>query len=128
MTIRMTSARKAILEELESSKAHLTINQIHERLFDRLPSLNISTVYRSLDFLFQNGLISMSDMGIGTPVYEIMNEESHHHLVCSTCQHVIELEDELVAPFFDKIEKMKNIKVFTNHLVIFGQCTDCKDQ
>ena len=127
MTVRMTSARKAILEELESSKAHLTINQIHERLSGRLPSLNVSTVYRSLYFLSQNGLISISDMGVGTPVYEIMKEETHHHLVCSSCKQVIELENDLVAPFFEQIEKEKKTKVITNHLVVFGICLECKE-
>ena len=79
---RLTSARKAILEELESSHTHLTANQLHEQLQQRLPSLNISTVYRSLEYLVEAGLITISDMGLGSPVYEVINEDPHHYLVC----------------------------------------------
>ena len=127
MTLRMTSARQAILEELENAQTHLTIHQIHEHLKERLPSLNLSTVYRSLDFLAQNELITISDMGLGTPVYEIMNDDVHHHLVCLTCKHVMQLEDELVSPFFEAIEKQKDTKIITNHLVVFGLCPYCKE-
>lgn len=128
MAIRMTSARQVILEELENAQTHLTINQIHDQIKERLPSVNLSTVYRSLDYLTQNKLISISDMGLGTPVYEILNEEAHHHFVCLNCKQVMNLEDNLVAPFFKKIEKQKNAEVLTNHLVVFGLCDFCKEK
>ncbi len=125
MVIRMTSARQAILDELENNQAHLTTAEIHDRLQERLPSINLSTVYRSLEYLVENRLVTVSDIGIGSPVYERLNEDIHHHLVCLNCQGIIHLEHDLIAPFFEQIEAQKGIKVLTNHMVLFGRCSHC---
>ena len=125
MVIRMTSARQAILDELENNQAHLTTAEIHDRLQERLPSINLSTVYRSLEYLVENRLVTVSDIGIGSPVYECLNEDIHHHLVCLNCQGIIHLEHALVAPFFEQIEAQKEVHVLTNHMVLFGRCSHC---
>lgn len=125
MSIRLTSARQAILDQLEHEKTHLTAIQIHDKLQVRLPSLNLSTVYRSLDYLVENRLVSVSDMGLGSPVYELVSDENHHHLVCLSCQSILHLEPELVSPFFEKVQQLKGFNVRTNHLVLFGYCQAC---
>lgn len=127
MKARMTSARQAIFDELDKSHHHLKANEIHERLTGRLPSLNLSTVYRSLDYLVEHGVISVSDLGIGSPVYEVVHEDQHHHIVCQGCNQIFELEDDLVAPFFETIEEEKQMVVITNHLVIYALCKECKE-
>ena len=103
MEIKMTSARRFILDELQNADAHLTAIQIHEKLKDKLPSLNLSTVYRTLDYLVEKLLISVSDIGLGSPVYEPVSAEIHHHLVCMKCNRIMDLEHEAVADFFEKI-------------------------
>lgn len=125
---RLTSARKAILDELVNSHTHLTTQQLHERLLQRLPSLNISTVYRSLDYLVNTGLISISDMGLGSPVYEVIGQEPHHHLVCLKCKQISLLPDEVVQPFFTQVEQQYKMEVHTTHLVLFGICQHCKEK
>ena len=97
MSIRLTSARKAILDHLAETQNHLTASQIHEALKERLPSLNLSTVYRSLDYLVEKRLVSVADIGQGSPVYEIVGEKKHHHLVCLNCGHTIQIENDVVV-------------------------------
>lgn len=126
MGVRLTSARQAILDELKEAQRHLTALDIHQRLQDRLPSLNLSTVYRSLDYLVENHLISISDMGLGSPVYERVDKGIHHHLVCQKCGRVIELSHETVAPFFQSIAVDLDFKIRTNHLVLYGVCQECQ--
>lgn len=124
--IRLTSARKAILDILKTHNTHLSPAEIHEKLVDRLPSLNISTVYRSLDYLVEHNFISVTDIGTGTPVYESLDSVPHHHLVCLNCKQIMELDHELVAPFFETLEKNLNFEIETNHLVLYGLCGHCK--
>jgi len=124
--IRLTSARVAILDVLKATDTHLSPVEIHEELQDRLPSLNISTVYRSLDYLVEHDLISITDLGTGTPLYEKLNENPHHHLVCLNCKEILDLDHKLVAPFFDVIEEKKSFEVETKHLVLFGTCEHCQ--
>jgi len=128
MTIRLTSARKAVLELLEKANAHLSAQQIHEQLKTRLPSLSLSTVYRSLDYLVAHHLISISDMGVGTPVYEILTDQPHHHLVCEKCNQTLHLDPAEVANFLNAVADKTDYKITTNHLVLFGICKDCQGQ
>jgi Fe2+ or Zn2+ uptake regulation protein len=124
--LRLTSARKAVLEFLQSTPLHHTAAEIHESLTDRLPSLNLSTVYRSLDYLIVHRLVSVADIGQGSPVYEIVSNHPHHHLVCLNCEHVFHLDDDIVNPMFKQIKEGKNFEIRTNHLVLYGICESCQ--
>ena len=125
--IHLTTARRAVLEILEHSGAHLSPAEVHLQLIERLPSLNLSTVYRSLDYLVAHELITVADMGTGSPVYEFLSETPHHHLVCLNCKHIQKLDHELVDPFFDLLKQQKDFSIQTNHLVLYGLCSHCQD-
>lgn len=124
--IRLTSARKAILEHLEDTGSHSTAIDIHEALQTRLPSLNLTTVYRSLEYLVNYNLISVADIGVGSPVYEKISGTPHHHLICHNCNKIEQIDHALVAPFFEEINRKLGFKVLTNHLVLYGTCKSCK--
>jgi Fur family ferric uptake transcriptional regulator len=124
--LRLTSARKAVLELLESTGDHATALQIHAALISRLPSLNLTTVYRSLEYLVEHQLISVSDIGAGSPVYEKISAIPHHHLICQNCESIQQVDHSLIAPFFEFIKVDLGFDVLTNHLVLYGICQDCK--
>jgi Fur family ferric uptake transcriptional regulator len=127
-SIRLTSARKAILDLLQSTHKHLTAQEVHKQLKDRLPSLNLSTVYRSLEYLVDHQLISVSDMGVGSPVYATLGDQPHHHLVCQNCHQIFDLDSGFVDDLFSKIEDRYQAKVVTNHLVLFVICENCRSK
>lgn len=104
----------------------MTAQQIYERIRDNLPAVNQSTVYRSLDRLTHAGKVSISDMGLGAAVYEAVGGELHHHLVCQECGKVTTIADELVQSFFGLITEKYEFDVVTNHLVLFGRCSQCQ--
>jgi Fe2+ or Zn2+ uptake regulation protein len=122
----MTTARQLILNELKEAGSHLTAMYIYDNLKERLPSLSLSTVYRSLEYLVDNQLVSVSDLGLGSPVYETV-QPLHHHLVCLKCKKSFHLEDEIVSQFFKKLQEEKNFFILTNHLVLYGHCQHCQD-
>lgn len=126
--LKLTSARKAILDLLRETPLHQTAAEIHESLIARLPSLNLSTVYRSLDYLIAHRLVSVADIGRGSPVYEIVSDHPHHHLVCLNCEQVFHLDHETVEPLFKQIESGRNFEIRTNHLVLYGICDSCHSE
>jgi len=111
---------------LSHENAHLTSLQVYDQIRDRLPALNQSTVYRALDRLVKQGRVSVSDMGTGSAVYELLQSEPHHHLVCQRCGSVQTIGNELVGKFFLEVSDRFDFKLTTNHLVLFGKCADCK--
>jgi Fur family ferric uptake transcriptional regulator len=93
---------------------------------ERLPAVNQSTVYRSLDRLVNRGKVSVSDMGTGSMVYELLADGQHHHLVCQKCGKVLTIGNKEVNEFFSVIERNNHFDIVTNHLILFGVCEECQ--
>lgn len=125
--MKSSTVQQLILDLLNEEHAHFTAQELYTYLKPRLPSLNPSTVYRSLERLSQAEKVSISDMGTGSAVYEIIGSSPHHHLVCKNCQKVKTLGNDVVQPFFDQIEARSGFTLTTNHLILFGYCPDCQD-
>ena len=123
--MRTSSVDQKIIEVLSREHAHLTSLQVYEKIKEYLPAVNQSTVYRALERLVNNSKVSVSDMGTGSVVYEIMSDGRHHHLVCQKCGRVITMGDEHVKEFFSTIQAKNRFNVVTNHLILFGVCANC---
>lgn len=123
--MRASSVNEIILKTLAQNHSHLTAQQIYERIVANLPAVNPSTVYRSLERLAQSGQVSISDMGLGAAVYEVVDGTLHHHLVCQVCGQVITMDDEPVQTLFNQIVQQYGFEVSTNHLILFGRCGQC---
>lgn len=123
--MRTSSVDKIILDVLSQEHAHLTSSQVYEEIRLRLPAVNQSTVYRALDRLGSMGKVSVSDMGTGSAVYELLEDNVHHHLVCRRCGGVTTMGKEDVASFFRLLEQKNNFRIISNHLVLFGICGHC---
>ncbi len=126
--MRNSSVDQAILEVLSRNKEHLTPHQIYEGIRLRLPAVNPSTVYRSLERLAAGGKVSVSDMGTGSAVYELVADGQHHHLVCQRCGQIATIGEEEVGRFFTDVEGKYGFKVATNHLILFGLCARCRGE
>ena len=124
--MRASSVDQIILETLSKEHAHLTSHQVYEEIRERLPAVNQSTVYRALERLANNGKVSVSDMGTGSAVYELLADGVHHHLVCQRCRQVITLDHEEVQNFFEDIQLKNHFKIATSHLILFGICETCQ--
>ncbi|NMB60147.1 MAG: transcriptional repressor [Chloroflexi bacterium] len=124
--MKASSVDQIIIEFLQQNRQHYASHQIYEQIKIRLPAVNRSTVYRSLERLTNQGKISVSDMGTGVLLYEYVGEGRHHHLVCQECHHIIDISDEDVAPLFERIERKNSYEILTNHLILYGICPGCQ--
>ncbi len=124
--MRTSSVDQIILKVLSKEHAHLTSLQIFEEIRERLPAVNQSTIYRALERLAQQGKVSISDMGTGSAVYELVSDGRHHHLVCQVCGRTFTIGNEEVSKFFAEIQTQNQFEISTNHLILFGVCENCK--
>jgi len=122
---RMIPQRLAILHVLHHSGGHLSPAEVYERALAQLPSLTEPTVYRTLEFLAENGLARPAHMGNGHLVYEIARHE-HHHLKCRVCGSELEVEHTLLKSMYQKLETESGYKLTDSHLTFFGLCPNCK--
>ena len=122
---RMTPQRLMILEVIEGASGHVSAEEIYQDIRKRYPGLNISTVYRTLELLKETGLVTETDMGDGRVRFHSMGHEHHHHLVCSKCGKVIDLDEETLSPLTRTLSDKYGFRADLKHLAIFGRCKAC---
>jgi len=122
---RVTPQRMMILEALEAASGHISAEEIFGMVCRSYPGLNISTVYRTLELLKEIGVITETDMGDGRVRFHCSGHEHHHHLVCTVCGKVIDLQEEILKPLAKTICDRYSFQAELNHLAIFGSCQNC---
>lgn len=123
---RLTPQRILILETLKANGGHMTADQIHGKVAPRLPALNAATIYRTLQWLNGAGLVSVTDVGEGSLVYEYFGHSPHHHLICQRCQHVFEVDHTLLTPLARDLADRYGFQARFDHMAIFGECRECR--
>jgi Fe2+ or Zn2+ uptake regulation protein len=121
---RMTPQRMAILHVLQHAGTHLSPGEIYQEARRELPGITEPTVYRTLDFLAENGLARPSHSGNGHFTYQIAGED-HHHIVCRKCGSQLEVEHALLENLYQTLEKASGYRNIDSHLTFFGVCPEC---
>jgi Fur family ferric uptake transcriptional regulator len=119
----VTPQRLMILGTLAPGE-HLSADEVFARVEPGLPGVNRSTVYRTLELFRDLGLVSMTDLGGGARVFELI-DAPHHHLICHRCGTILELDDALVGPLRQAIRDRYQFSPAIDHLALFGFCAAC---
>jgi Fur family transcriptional regulator, ferric uptake regulator len=122
---KLTAARRVILETLLASGGHLSADELAERVRQAAPGVGRMTVYRTLDLLNDLGLIRPVYQGTGAAHYVWLHDGHHHHLVCSSCDQVIEFEDCVIEDVTDQLGRRFNFQIEGHLLELYGVCGDC---
>lgn len=125
--LALTVQRRVVLETVLARDDHPTADQVFEDVKLRIPDVSRTTVYRVLDTLVQLGVIGKpSHLGSATR-YE-PNIHRHHHLVCVSCGHVLDVEDDGSpidpSPFLGEQAKVFDIVDYSIHF--HGVCAACR--
>ncbi len=125
---RLTPQRRLVLEAVEGSEGHISAEDIYGRVRARYPGFNISTVYRNLELLKGQGLITETDLGQGHLSYHYREKGHHHHLICEGCGTVIDMDETLLIPLKDSLSRHHRFRADLSHLAIFGRCERCSGE
>jgi Fe2+ or Zn2+ uptake regulation protein len=124
---RLTRQRRAIWDALLADPgAHLSADDVVERVRAELPGVNPSTVYRTVALLVEEGLLLRTDLGGDRAFYEPAHEHPHHHLVCERCGSVAHIHDDVLGDVADRIEQAAGFTLGSGELSLFGLCADCR--
>ncbi|MCG3044004.1 Fur family transcriptional regulator [Streptomyces fenghuangensis] len=121
---RLTPQRQLVLEAVDKLE-HSTPEDILAEVRRTAGSVNISTVYRTLELLEELGLVSHAHLGHGAPTYHLADRHDHMHLVCRDCTTVIEADIALAADFTGRLREKFGFDTDMKHFAIFGRCRDC---
>jgi len=123
---RLTPQRLMILSAIENSDDHVSAEEIYAQVVAKYPNVNISTVYRTLELLKQLGLVTETDLGGGRVRYHPADKGHHHHLVCTECGAIIDLDESTLARLEDVLLHRYNFRAQMRHMAIFGRCGNCR--
>lgn len=125
MKHQLTSHRKTVFEVVKESMDHPTARQVFDRAVQKSPRLSFATVYNSLKYLSDNGLIKQVSFGEESIRYDATLSR-HDHLFCRTCHQVSDLMD-ISIPSTNKFSLPKGFKVEEVSLKISGLCEHCQE-
>jgi Fur family ferric uptake transcriptional regulator len=121
---RLTPQRQLVLEAV-GELGHATPEEIVTSVRRTATSVNISTVYRTLELLEELGLVLHTHLGHGAPTYSVATGEDHVHLVCRDCGGVQESPPQVLAEVVERLAAEHGFTVDVGHFAVFGQCRTC---
>lgn len=130
---RVTKARQAVIEVLDSTTEHLVADEIVVRAEGSAPGVHRATVYRALATLGDLGLVTHTHVGGSATVYHLavptpstQTIPTHAHLQCTNCQAVIDIPAEALDSLIATAEREAGFLVEPHHAALLGLCADCR--
>ena len=122
--IKLTHQRLEIFKELIAAKDHPGAELIYQRLQERLPTIAIDTVYRTLATFEELGIVKKLHIMSERTLFD-GNMDQHHHFICTRCNAV----EDIYWPEFDNSllpEKLSDKgRIQSRHLELHGVCNNC---
>jgi Fur family ferric uptake transcriptional regulator len=124
---KVTGPRQAILEILRRHQHPMS----NKEIFAALPKgdCDLATVYRSMHLLESMKMVKRFDLGDGMARFELLAEGDdghHHHLVCTKCSAVVEIEECFIRELEENIAARNGFKAISHKLEFFGICPRCQ--
>ena len=126
--VSITNPRILVLEALLEIKSPITVDDLQLKLQNKVAK---STLYRVLSDLKKIDILNEFTSPENTVVVELVLEgdQHHHHLFCSDCGEIIDVElskkfEDLLDREIKKIEKKFNFIIEDHRVEMFGRCTE----
>lgn len=119
----MTEQRKVILQVLEESDDHPSVETVYQRARAVDATVSIATVYRTLGLLDELGLVMKHDFGGSFARFEVVpdgDHDHHHHLVDTETGQVLEFQNDELETLIHKIGDELGYEIIDHNFELFG--------
>jgi Fur family transcriptional regulator, ferric uptake regulator len=127
---RRTEPRRIIAKNLIGlgrSGSAFSAEDLLKRLRRTNPRIGRATVYRSIEKLARMKVLDRIEFADGTHSFRLCeNEHHHHHLACTKCHRVVELDFCLESGRIAAIGKQQSFEVDDHAITLFGLCKACQ--
>lgn len=125
--LKLTRQREMIVKAFLATKDHMDIETLTKKIRHKYPRIGAATVYRTMHFLKEAGIASERHFGTRYAVYEPLFPHQHHdHLICLSCQEIIEFENPEIEILQDKVAKKYRYTLETHKHELYGYCSNCR--
>lgn len=123
--LKVTPQRLAIYHMLLHTDEHPNAETIYHSLVADNPTMSLATVYKTMDYFKQLGLVQELNVGDSCSHYDA-NVNCHPHVVCLSCGKVSDLYCEDLTDIFHKSSCSIDFQVAYEQLILYGTCHACK--
>jgi len=119
-----THQRLVIYETVRSLHGHPSPEIIYAKVRKKLPSISLATVYKNLHTFIASGMLREVSLHRGSLRVE-SNQEPHHHLVCTQCRSITDLDEEGIDPVRLRHKLPAGFLVSRIAVDVLGVCPKC---
>lgn len=123
---RRTEQRVIVAEALATAKRALSAQELYDRVRATHPTIGRATVYRALEQQVEDGMASRFERDGHVSAYIACDAKHHHHLVCTNCQRVEDVAEDVVAPMLTSVGRRHDFAVDHAALDFYGLCARCR--
>ncbi|HET6744835.1 MAG TPA: Fur family transcriptional regulator [Candidatus Limnocylindria bacterium] len=122
---RVTNQRLVIAAELGRASRQVTADELYARLQSSHPGIGRATVFRTLERLVDAGVARRLEREGHVYGYVTCEPEHHHHLACTRCGRVEEINESYITPLATRIKRERGFQVDDARLDFYGRCASC---
>jgi Fur family ferric uptake transcriptional regulator len=122
---RVTPQRLLVAEALAATDRQLTADQLWHRLRRRSPKIGRATVFRTVEALVTAGVARRFELDNHVYGYAACDAAHHHHLACSQCGRVEEIDEGYVSPVAARVATETGFVIDDARLDFYGRCARC---
>jgi Fe2+ or Zn2+ uptake regulation protein len=124
--LRVSAARRLVLEALFAAEGPVTADAIAAGLGGRLPGSDLASVYRNLDTLEQIGLVRHFHVAHGAGRYALAGTHQAGYVACEKCGAHRSLDHATVAKVAAVLHEACGYEPQLVHFPIVGRCPECE--
>jgi len=125
--LAVTHQRSVIYRALMEMPGHPSPEEIFARVRREVPSMSLATVYKTLHSFLHAGIVQEVSPHRGSLRID-PNLNAHHHLVCTNCRSITDIDDDAVGPIALRGRLPRGFRVERYALEIHGLCERCAAQ
>ena len=122
---RNTWQKTAVLDELSNTEEFVSAQELHQKISKSGKKLGLTTVYRALTEMVEQGLADSLSLSDGEMRYRICTPEHHHHLICRVCGKTVEFDLPGFEELAQSVAKQNSFTELSHEIELFGICKDC---
>jgi Fur family transcriptional regulator, stress-responsive regulator len=121
---RVTPQRLVIHDALVELDRHVTADEVHAAVSERLPNVSAPTVYATLELFEELGIVRRINLAAGAALYD-PRPDDHHHLVCVRCGRVEDVDAGVDMTGALRAASRRGFRADHAEVVVYGLCSDC---
>jgi Fur family transcriptional regulator, ferric uptake regulator len=125
---RVTRQRVLVADHLAAAGRQLTADELFRAIRRAEPTIGRATVFRTVERLVDAGVARRLELDGHVYAYVACRPAHHHHLSCTRCGRVEDIDEAYVRPIADRLADDLGFEIDDARLDFYGRCARCRSE